>query len=385
VPKTDEFQIDSTPGSYQDAAIATEEDGGFLVVWQSLTGWITSGDGVVLGRHFDSSGVSEGLEFQVSSATALADFDPAALVQADGGFVVAWVKAAWVAGYADVFVRRFDASDSPQGIEMQVNSYTSSQQRSPRVAADAAGGFVVAWESGNQDGSGFGVFARRFDSTGAPAGDEFQVNAFTGGDQHGPSIGSIDQSGFVVTWTSTNGQDGSLAGVFGQSFDWTGAPQAVEFQVNSSTLYSQAYPSIAFDDAGSFVVVWQGDGIRGQRFRFAVPATIDIDANGSLQAMTDGVLVLRSLFGFTGSAMSDGAVGAGCNRCNAAAVEPYLDGLGPTLDVDGSGGLDALTDGVLLLRYLFGFTGDALTSGVLAPDCSRCDSATIVSYLQTLD
>jgi hypothetical protein len=78
-------------------------------------------------------------------------------------------------------------------------------------------------------------------------------------------------------------------------------------------------------------------------------------------------------------------VGAGCSRCDAAAIQPYLSGLGMTLDIDGNTTLGALTDGLLILRFLFGFTGAQLTGGVVGDGCSRCDAGTIGPYLQTLD
>ena len=47
--------------------------------------------------------------------------------------------------------------------------------------------------------------------------------------------------------------------------------------------------------------------------------------------------------------------------------------------------LDELTDGVLILRFLFGFTGTTLTDDATARNCMRCDASTILPYLQTLD
>ena len=35
------------------------------------------------------------------------------------------------------------------------------------------------------------------------------------------------------------------------------------------------------------------------------------------------------------------------------------------LDIDGDGEFQALTDGLLLIRYLFGFSGDSLISGAI--------------------
>ena len=42
-----------------------------------------------------------------------------------------------------------------------------------------------------------------------------------------------------------------------------------------------------------------------------------------------------------------------------------ISGSGCTLDVDGNGGIDALTDGLMLLRAMFGLTGTAVTSNAI--------------------
>ena len=43
-----------------------------------------------------------------------------------------------------------------------------------------------------------------------------------------------------------------------------------------------------------------------------------------------------------------------------------------TFDIDDDGELDALTDGLLILRYLFGFSGSTLTEGAVARCYSAC-------------
>ena len=42
---------------------------------------------------------------------------------------------------------------------------------------------------------------------------------------------------------------------------------------------------------------------------------------------------------------------------------------------------DPLTDGLLVLRYLFGFTGDTLITGAVGANCTRCDAPSIEAYL----
>src|SRR6185369_5742277 len=87
---------------------------------------------------------------------------------------------------------------------------------------------------------------------------------------------------------------------------------------------------------------------------------LDIDGDGALTGLTDGILVVRFLFGFTDATLVDGAVSSTCTRCTPAAVGSRIAALGSMLDVDGDGEVTGLTDGVLLMRWLFGFSGDAL-------------------------
>jgi hypothetical protein len=102
---------------------------------------------------------------------------------------------------------------------------------SPAISHDSSGGFVVAWQSYQQEGSFFGVFGRRFDSSGNALGAEFQVNQYTNSDQAWPTISHDPSGSFVVAWWS-NGQDGSGNGVFARRFDSSGSPVGGEVQVN---------------------------------------------------------------------------------------------------------------------------------------------------------
>jgi hypothetical protein len=48
-----------------------------------------------------------------------------------------------------------------------------------------------------------------------------------------------------------------------------------------------------------------------------------------------------------------------------------IPGLGCTLDADGNGLLDALTDGLILIRAMFGLSGPAVTNGAVYPGAPR--------------
>jgi hypothetical protein len=171
------------------------------------------------------------------------------------------------------------------------------------------------------------------------------------------------------------------------------SPNGVALESLAVDLESTTF-SVDLDDltplaAGGFLRVRASDGWNFAEADFPIGpafAVLDVDANGMVQPLTDGLLVLRHLFGFSGAPLLSGALGGGCARCVAGDITTYLNGVAGQLDVDGNGGpLQPLNDGLLLLRYLFGFTGAGLTSGAVGEGCTRCDDASIATYLGTLD
>jgi len=206
-----------------------------------------------------AQGNPQGPEFRVNTFTTNHQVFPSSAALSGVGFVVVWTSSGQDGSYFGVFGQRYNSGGAPLGPEFRVNTYTTSHQYRPSVAADSSGNFLVVWESLDQDGSDLGVLGQRFLSSGAPAGPEFRVNTYTTGSQHRASA-AFDSSGhFVVVWTSDD-QDQSSGGVFGQRFLSSGAPGGPEFRVNSHTTSLQGYPSVDFDSSGNFLVVWQTGG-----------------------------------------------------------------------------------------------------------------------------
>jgi len=109
--------------------------------------------------------------------------------------------------------------------------------------------------------------------------------------------------------------------------------------------------------------------------------SFDVDENREAKALTDGLLVIRHLFGFTGDALATGAISTDATRDRAEDISALLADADSELDIDGNGESKALTDGLLLIRYLFGFTGDALTSGAIGDGATRETSEAIEAYI----
>jgi len=109
----------------------------------------------------------------------------------------------------------------------------------------------------------------------------------------------------------------------------------------------------------------------------------DIDANGAVDPFTDGILLVRRMLGASGTALTQSAV-LGTNRITPADVVRYLDSINNLQDVDGNNTVDPFTDGILTVRFMLGATGTALTASATGPGCTRCDSASIINYLNLL-
>ena len=120
---------------------------------------------------------------------------------------------------------------------------------------DADGDFVVAWESHDQDGSSYGIYAQRYNAAGVAQGGEFRVNTFTTGNQGRPSVAMDADGDFVVAWDGQR-RSATTHGIFAQRFDAAGVAQGNEFRVNTTTTHSQTAASVAMDSDGDFVITW---------------------------------------------------------------------------------------------------------------------------------
>jgi hypothetical protein len=279
-----EFQVNTytslDQGTYRDRCIDTDAAGNFVVAWSSLNGQDGSGSGVYAQR-FDAAGNSLGGEFRVNGTAVNSQSWPSVAVDAGGGFVIAWesnVSTGPNSTSKEIIARRYDASGAARGGEFRVNTTTADNQTSARTACDDAGNFVVAWQSAGQDpktgsaAASDGIYAQRYDASGAKIGGEFRVNSTTADLQRVPTVAMNGAGSFVVGWMS-NAQDGSGWGVYGQRFNAAGQRAGAEFRANSFTAGSQSFPTAGIGSAGDVILAWEsaaqdGDlaGIYAQRF-----------------------------------------------------------------------------------------------------------------------
>ena len=259
-----EFSVNTyTTGAQYAARVAADGAGRFVVAWGGSGAGDASG---IFARRYRSSGAPIGDEFLVNSAVGSSEGYPAVDAAADAGFVVAWEATGDGYGYG-IFARRFDANGAPIGGDFQVNNSTVGNQQYADVAMASDGSFVVVWNDIGYDFN-YTIRAREYDSSGSPVGLDFQVNTFGTAFNYHPKVTTVAGGGFVVVWDGEGLFDD--AGIFGRRYDAAGSPIGGEFRVNGNLLNWDAYPSIAAEASGAFVVSWQGaDGATGDYDIFA--------------------------------------------------------------------------------------------------------------------
>jgi large repetitive protein len=248
------ISLTNTPAPVDQLTIQNFADGGFGIR-----------------RLPESTNLRGGEEFQVNTYTTSDQIDPSISGLTGGGFVIAWQSLLQDGSQWGIFAQLYDASGIPSGVEFQANTNSSSDQRFPSTAGLTDGGFVITWQSRNQDGGGYGVYAQQYNSSGGTSGVEFRVNSFTTNDQGTPSAAGLADGGFAITWTSWNGQDGSGNGIYAQKYDAAGSSVGGELQVNTITFGGQNNSLVSGLDDGGFIIAWEGNdaagsGIFAQRY-----------------------------------------------------------------------------------------------------------------------
>ena len=102
------------------------------------------------------------------------------------------------------------------------------------------------------------------------------------------------------------------------------------------------------------------------------PFNLDVDGDGKVTALGDGLMVIRKLFGaaFAGDALTNKAISPTATRTTSEIHHFIESGISTgMLDVDKDGKTTALGDGLMIIRHLFGaaFAGEALTNKAISP------------------
>ncbi len=258
-PVGDEFQANTyTDWNQWAPAVATDADGDFVVVWESMLQ--DGSEWGIYAQRFNALGEPQGAEFQVPTETGLAQTSPDVAMDANGNFIVVWRTPALKGNNAagSIRARRYAADGTALGEEFRINTEVGGVRLSPSVLMAPNGGFVVTWHGGRPtDDWGTGVWVRSFDAAGNPVGPETEVDRGEGQTPALEPAAAINDSGqYAVAWRAQK-PGGHLWDVYVRRFDALGQQVGTDIMANQQTLDFQTLPDIAMDAAGNIAVTWQ--------------------------------------------------------------------------------------------------------------------------------
>jgi len=259
-----EFQVNVYDKDSQNSPVVAGGPDRFIVVWDSV-GQDGSVDGI-FARLFYSDGTPIGTtEFRVNKTTSDFQRQPAVGMTQGGISLVAWNGYSTVTGsISDIFAAIFDKDGNRLVDEFQVNLTVPKGQENPAVVGvPGRAEFLVGWESKDQDGSGYGVYIRKFNSSGQGLSDEVQVNTTSAGDQKNISLAvSQDASRVIACWDSYGQDAPNTWGVVCQIFNYQDLSKAGnEFIPHALTAGSQQLSAVTFLPGGEALVAWASEGV----------------------------------------------------------------------------------------------------------------------------
>ncbi|MFT5426504.1 MAG: Ca2+-binding RTX toxin-like protein, partial [Gammaproteobacteria bacterium] len=302
-----EFQVSTNRNFVERPSVAALSDGGFITVWSSRD--IATGDDFgIAAQRFDAAGNKTGTEFLVNTLIVDIQWSPVVTGLDDGGFVVTWVTEDPISGGpspSGVAGQRYDAGGNAVGTEFLVNTGEVFISSRPIVASLSNGGFIFVWDgdSSDADGGFSEISYQLFGSNGNTIGGNVIANTNDVSNQAKPSISSLIDGNFVITWDSRDIATGDAVGVAGQLFDVDGNKIGTEFLVNTTTFQSQSNPDVTSLSDGGFVVSWTTQEITDGPLRTDIAAQ-RFDVNGN---KIDNEFIVSE---FVGDNQSDSAVTA---------------------------------------------------------------------------
>jgi hypothetical protein len=265
-----------------------------------------------------------GVEYAVIGNLPGDQMFPDAAISPAGGFVV-WQDNATDGDGWGVSARRLDSTLSGTLGTFRVNAQGTNDQEKARVALLKNGGAVFVWQGGRQ--SYQHIYARILTPTNTfLTTTDMLVSTFTRTNsfQVNPAVAVLNNSNIVVVWSSFNqAGSNSLHDVYAKILSPTGGTVSNEFLVNQFTNYNQRTPAVAALTNGGFVVAWVSE----QQRTLAPALGTNLIYYGSGSTIVPSVDIYARLYRSNGVAVgSEFLVDTGFNPCANPSVSAASDG-----------------------------------------------------------
>src|SRR5213592_782041 len=222
-----------------------------LSVWKRF-GFAGLFAGIATAVLAENTYAPQGGEYPIAGLLPSDQVFPQLTLSSSGGYLV-WQDNVTDGDGFGISARRINSSLSGSFGVFRVNEQSAGDQENVRVALLKDGGATFVWQGGKP---GFQhIYARFLKGDGTFAGGDQMVNTYTNNHQINPAVAVLADGKVAVAWSSY-GQDGDLYGVYAQRFTAVGEKVGGEFQVNQTASLSQRAPSVAALPEGGFVIAW---------------------------------------------------------------------------------------------------------------------------------
>lgn len=242
----------------QHPAIAVDSTGNFIITWYDPR----NGPADLYAQRYTVEGIPIGVNFKVNQDTGIYEYGlPSMAADAAGNFTVAWLDREHGSdSWEDVYIRRFSSEGIALGENVRINEFDGKAdlKNPPSIAMDNEGNFVVTWNYRMLGTYHSEIYAQYFSKTGIPLGDNFVVNDDTiEAIQRSPEVAMNENGDFVIAWTDT--RDNDIINIYAQRFASGGISLGSNFKVSEDMEgLSHFFPNVAIKDVGDFVVSWYG-------------------------------------------------------------------------------------------------------------------------------
>jgi len=285
-PVGPDFQINTWTTSYQQYPdVALTSDGGAVVAWESH-----SADGSIYGiraRMLTAACATSGDEFTVNVYTTSSQYRPAVSALADGGFVVVWQDTSGYlsGGIPGVAAQVYSATGEPEGSVIVVGSDWLDTHDQPDVATwPDRDELAVVWQAGNDyRGDYHAIYLAHYGRNGVKIGPDVTVRYVSGASAGPPVVAVGADDHLAVAWQEAS--DVRTRPYMRDPASTPGAPLPLA-DARTCNVFTDGWqqdPAIAKLTDGRFVVAWEscaegaaqdvdfggeGCGIYGRVFRY---------------------------------------------------------------------------------------------------------------------
>ncbi|MDH7516529.1 MAG: hypothetical protein QHI48_11720 [Bacteroidota bacterium] len=207
--------------------MAPDGEGGAYIVWEDGRAGVADND--IYAQRVDSSGTARWLTNGVGVCTIQNDQrSPKIAADAAGGAVVAWRDARFA--YSNrIFAQRISASGSMLWQSSGLDVCPSAQAANEfDLAADPAGGAVVVWQDERAGTANRNIFAQRLSATGNRSWDIAGAAVCTAVEnQEEPLVVAAGNAGFIIGWRDYR-NSGTSSDIFASFIDMAGVLTPVE-------------------------------------------------------------------------------------------------------------------------------------------------------------